>query len=81
LSEGQQVEILASLNEAAEQKKTEDIADGDAGFFHAIKGLTANGYYTPRIGLLQELGYNGDAVLAPFPCIHHSGTLKGLHVH
>jgi hypothetical protein len=63
LTEAQQVEILTSLNDAAEQKKPED----DAGFFHAIKGLTADGYYTSRIGLLQELGYNGDAVLAAFP--------------
>ena len=63
LTEAQQIEILTSLNEAAEQKKPED----DAGFFHAIKGLTADGYYTSRIGLLQELGYNGDAVLAAFP--------------
>jgi Gluconate 2-dehydrogenase subunit 3 len=63
LTEAQQIEILTSLNEAAEQKKPE----GDADFFHAIKGLTADGYYTSRIGLLQELGYNGDAVLAAFP--------------
>jgi Gluconate 2-dehydrogenase subunit 3 len=63
LTEAQQVEILTSLNEDAEQKKPE----GDVGFFHAIKGLTADGYYTSRIGLLQELGYNGDAVLAAFP--------------
>ena len=60
LTEAQQVEILTSLHEAAEQK-------GDVGFFHAIKGLTADGYYTSRIGLMQELGYNGDAVLAAFP--------------
>jgi Gluconate 2-dehydrogenase subunit 3 len=67
LSEAQQVEILASLNEAAEQKKPENIAEGDAGFFHAIKGLTADGYCISRIGLLQELGYNGDYVHMPFP--------------
>lgn len=58
LSEAQQVEILTSLSEAAG-------ADGD--FFHAIKNLTSDGYYTSRIGLMQELGYNGDAVLAAFP--------------
>jgi gluconate 2-dehydrogenase gamma chain len=58
LTEPQQVEILTSLSEAAG-------SDGD--FFHAIKNLTADGYYTSRIGLMQELGYNGDAVLAAFP--------------
>ena len=75
LTEAQQVEILTSLSEAAEQKTT--AAAGDAAFFHAIKSLTADGYYTSRIGLLQELGYNGDTVLAAFPAIHDSGTLKG----
>jgi glucoside 3-dehydrogenase (cytochrome c) hitch-hiker subunit len=58
LTEPQQVEILTSLSQAAGK-------DGD--FFHAIKNLTADGYYTSRIGLIQELGYNGDAVLTAFP--------------
>jgi hypothetical protein len=59
LTEAQQVEILTSLSETDR--------GGDVAFFHAIKNLTADGYYTSRIGLLQELGYNGDAVLAAFP--------------
>ena len=59
LTEAQQVEILASLSQAP--------PGADAAFFHAIKNLTADGYYTSRIGLMQELGYNGDAVLAAFP--------------
>ena len=69
LSEAQQVEILTSLSEAAEQKGVpkESVAGDDAAFFTAIKNLTADGYYTSRIGLLQELGYNGDAYLAAFP--------------
>lgn len=69
LTEAQQVEILTSLSEAAEQKTPpRQNADGsDAAFFKAIKSLTADGYYTSRIGLLQELGYNGDTYLAAFP--------------
>jgi gluconate 2-dehydrogenase gamma chain len=69
LTEGQQVEILTSLCEAAEQKGSpgKSVAGGDAAFFKAIKSLTADGYYTSRIGLLQELGYNGNAYLAAFP--------------
>jgi hypothetical protein len=58
LTEPQQVEILTMLSEAAGH---------DSAFFHALKKLTADGYYTSRIGLMQELGYNGDAVLAAFP--------------
>jgi hypothetical protein len=39
------------------------------GFFRLIKNLTADGYYTSRIGLLEELGYTGNAVLSRFePC-------------
>jgi Gluconate 2-dehydrogenase subunit 3 len=69
LTEAQQVEILTSLSEAAEQKapSKQNIDGSDAAFFKAIKSLTADGYYTSRIGLLQELGYNGDTYLAAFP--------------
>jgi gluconate 2-dehydrogenase gamma chain len=69
LTEAQQVEILTSLSQVTEAKKppTENVPEGDIGFFHAVKGLTADGYYTSRVGLMQELGYNGDAVLATFP--------------
>ena len=61
LSEAQQVEILTSLSQA------ENVAGDDAAFFNAIKSLTADGYYTSRIGLVQELGYDGNTYLAAFP--------------
>ena len=69
LTEAQQVEILTSLSEAAEEKapSKKNVVGSDAAFFKAIKSLTADGYYTSRIGLLQELGYNGDTYLAAFP--------------
>jgi hypothetical protein len=69
LTEAQQIEILTSLTQATDEKKppTENPPEADVTFFHAIKGLTADGYYTSRIGLMQELGYDGDAVLAAFP--------------
>lgn len=38
-----------------------------ARFFRLIKNLTADGYYTSRVGLLQELGYTGNTALARFP--------------
>jgi hypothetical protein len=64
LTEAEQVEILTSLSEAVGQQS---VATGDAAFFKAVKSLTADGYYTSRIGLLQELGYNGNDYLAAFP--------------
>jgi gluconate 2-dehydrogenase gamma chain len=36
-------------------------------FFRLIKNLTADGYYTSRVGLLQELRYTGNTALAQFP--------------
>ena len=35
--------------------------------FRLIKNLTADGYYTSRIGLVDELGYTGNTALASFP--------------
>ena len=35
-------------------------------FFHLVKNLTADGYYTSRAGLLEELGYSGNTALARF---------------
>jgi hypothetical protein len=33
--------------------------------------MTADGYYTSRVGLVDELGYKGNTVLAAFPeCTH-----------
>ena len=33
----------------------------------SIKNLTADGYYTSRVGLLEELGYAGNTALGAFP--------------
>jgi hypothetical protein len=35
-------------------------------FFRLIKNLTADGYYTSRVGLLEELGYRGNTFLPGF---------------
>ena len=36
-------------------------------FFRLVKNLTADGYYTSRVGLVNELGYAGNTALARFP--------------
>lgn len=38
-----------------------------ARFFRLVKNLTADGYYTSRIGLVDELGYRGNTYLGRFP--------------
>jgi hypothetical protein len=68
LDEQQQLAILQPLCEAAD-------GGNHAGrltqFFVVVKGLTADGYYTSQAGLMQELGYKGNAVLSSFPeCVH-----------
>jgi gluconate 2-dehydrogenase gamma chain len=35
--------------------------------FRLVKNLTADGYYTSRAGLIEELGYVGNSALASFP--------------
>ena len=39
--------------------------------FKAIKSMTADGYYTSKVGLMDELGYQGNAVRAEFPVCTH----------
>jgi hypothetical protein len=41
-------------------------ADLPVRFFRLVKNLTADGYYTSRVGLLDELGYAGNTALAKF---------------
>jgi hypothetical protein len=36
-----------------------------------MKALTADGYFTSKAGLMEELGYRGNSVVADFPgCTH-----------
>jgi len=64
LTEEQQIEILTPLSEASDRLEWERPG---VRFFHHLKNMTADGYYTSRIGLVQELGYQGNTVLEHFP--------------
>ena len=52
---------------AASATRPPNDADLPVRFFRLVKNLTADGYYTSRIGLLEELGYSGNRALAQFP--------------
>jgi len=68
LTEGQQIALLTPLCAAVDAEKTTH--DGDR-FFGMIKKLTADGYFTSKIGLMQTLGYQGNAVVPDFKgCTH-----------
>ena len=64
LPEDHQIAILEPLAEAADDGKLD--SEG-ARFFRAIKNMTADGYYTSKVGLSDELGFKGGAVLAEVP--------------
>ena len=63
LVEADQIAILETVSKSAESGN-----DGEPErFWRAIKSMTADGYYTSKIGLRDELGYKGNTVLDHFP--------------
>jgi hypothetical protein len=64
LSEEEQIKLLTPWSEASDAGKLDSTGPQ---FFRAIKSMTADGYYTSKVGLLEELGYKGNTVLAAFP--------------
>ena len=68
LSEARQLAILEPLCRAADEKK---LVARNVKFFALIKNLTTDGYFTSRVGLIEELGYRGNSALPAFPeCTH-----------
>jgi hypothetical protein len=64
----QQLSILGPLCEAADANSS---MARNVQFFALIKRLTADGYYTSKIGLIDELGYKGNTARGSFPdCVH-----------
>ena len=67
LAEERQIQILQPLSEEADRHPQPAAEDLPVRFFRVLKNLTADGYYTSRAGLVEELGYQGNAMLAQFP--------------
>ncbi|MSV29881.1 MAG: gluconate 2-dehydrogenase subunit 3 family protein [Bryobacterales bacterium] len=67
-SEAAQIALLTPLSEAVDKNR---VKTPQQRFFLAVKNMTADGYYTSRIGLLVELGYKGNTVLSRFPVCAH----------
>jgi gluconate 2-dehydrogenase gamma chain len=64
---GKRVYSVTLTDKTPPPRPEADAARLPARFFRLIKNLTADGYYTSRVGLLQELGYSGNTALAKFP--------------
>ena len=45
-------------------------------FFETVKGLTIDAYYSTEVGLVQELGYQGNTYLDEFPGCTHDHKLE-----
>ena len=81
LPEATQIAVLTPLCEAADQEPEAPAGSGrrargksqdpSVALFKAIKSMTADGYYTSKEGLMDELGYQGNAVRAEFPVCTH----------
>ena len=52
---------------AAQAESPTPSADVPVAFFRLVKNLTADGYYTSRAGLVDELGYSGNTARGAFP--------------
>jgi len=62
LDEKHRVRLLEDYSQAAD-------ARGD--FFRLLKGLTVDYYYSTKVGLIDELGYEGNTALTEFAgCTH-----------
>ena len=48
----------------------------DKEFFETVKGLTIDAYYSTEVGLVQELGYQGNTYLDEFPGCTHDHELE-----
>lgn len=60
--------VLQPLCEAADAGKTQGRM---VQWFALVKSLTADGYYTSRAGLVEDLGYKGNTMMASYPeCVH-----------
>jgi hypothetical protein len=69
LTEDQQLSLLKPLCESFDADPNNPARDVQ--FFSLMKNLTADGYYTSKIGLIDELGYKGNMALMSFPdCVH-----------
>jgi|SRR5947209_5553238 len=67
LAEAQQLAVLEPLCAAADKHAGTAQQPRNVQFFGLIKGLTADGYYTSKIGLVDDLGYKGNMARDSFP--------------
>jgi hypothetical protein len=70
LSEEQQLSILEPLCEASDSGRKD--VGRNVQFFALVKSLTADGYYTSKVGLMDELQYKGNTVMSSYPSCNNA---------
>lgn len=61
----------ALLTEISLPERTPGAGHPAFAFYSLVKGMTVEGFYSSRVGLIDVLGYKGLAVLSEFPgCTH-----------
>ena len=64
LTEQEQIALLTPLSDAVDAGHANRLARSS---FKQSKNMTADGYYTSKIGMSTELGFKGGAMLPEFP--------------
>jgi len=64
LTEVRQIAVLTALSNAVDKG---DLKGPGEKFFRAVKSMSADGYYTSKVGMSVELGYHGGTVLSEYP--------------
>ncbi len=67
LSAEGQVDVLTEYSESTGSQRD---------FFETLKGLTIDAYYATEIGLVDELGYQGNTYLAEFEGCTHDHAIE-----
>ena len=67
LTGDEQVALLTPVCEQADRLASGEQGNLGARFFQTVKSLTADGYFTSKIGLVDALGYVGNTVLNEYP--------------
>ena len=67
MSAPQRIAVLTGFESSSGENKE---------FFETVKGLTIDTYYSTEVGLVQELGYQGNTYLDEFPGCTHDHKLE-----
>lgn len=70
LSVGDRERLMTDMS-LPERERSANASDPGFRFYRLVKGMTVEGFYTSRVGLIDVLGYQGLTFLSEFPgCTH-----------